>query len=249
MNKKHTMLLAALLAAILLGSSAHADDQRHESHAVTLWWLFFNNPDGCLTNPGAPEQCGEIDVFSEAYLESVATGAPDPSLISPNKIAKLGVVFATGGVTDARGRIRLVASAYRNAPDVPLSLGPGVVDPLDLRRAFENPNAEIHLVLRDHGQAVRGGLITQITNFLEPFCSDPLLLFFAGENTCQDVQFAVFGPAESGVDSVFAFGEPPKRVRRASAYLLRNGDMVQAVVETRLTRDGLPSSMAPAEPH
>lgn len=234
MIRKHVFSLTILLVVALLGHSAHADDQRRGSHAVTLWWLFFNHPDGCVTNPGAIEQCGEVDVFGEAYLESVALGAPDPSLISPNSEAKLAVVYATGGITDARGRIRLVASAYRSAPDVPLSLGPDIVDPLGLRRAFENPNAEVHLVVRDHGRRVRGGLITQITNFLEPFCSDPLLLFYSGPNTCQDVQFAVFGPAESGVDSVYAFGNQPKRVRRAKAYLLRNGDMIQAVVETRL---------------
>lgn len=229
-----TLSLAATLIAAMLGQGAYADDRRNGSHAVTLWWLFFNNPDGCVSNPGAPEQCGEVDVFGEAYLDSVAMGSPDPSLISPNPNAKLAVIYATGGVTDARGTIRLTASAYRSAADTPLSLGPNVVDPLGLGRALENPDAEVHLVLRDHGRKVRNGMIAQITNFLEPYCSDPLFLFYAGPNTCQDVQFAVFGPGESGEDSVFAFGRPPKRVRRASAYLFRNGDMIQAVVETRL---------------
>lgn len=230
------VLYVTMLGAIFLGPSVLADDYRGNSRAVTLWWLFFNNPDGCLTNPGAEEQCGEIDVFGEAYLESVALGSPDPALISPNPEAKLGVVYATGGVTSASGRIRLVASAYRSAADVRLSLGPNVVDPLGLGRAFENPDAEIHLVLRDHGPKARGKLITQISNFLEPFCSDPLLLFFSGPNICQDAQFAVFGPRESGADSVFAFGDPPTRVPRAKAYLFRSGDMVQAVVRTRIAR-------------
>ena len=236
MNRKHSILLSTLIVAVLLGNGAHAENRRHGSHAVTLWWLFFNNPDACVTNPGGSEQCGEADIFGEAYLESIANGSPDPSLISPNPNAKLAVLYATGGVTDFRGKIRLVASAYKSASDVSLSLGPNVVDPLGLGRAFENPDAEVHLVLRDHGRVVRGGLITQITNFLEPFCSDPLLLFYSGPNTCQDVQFAVFGPGESGSASVFAFGNPPKRVRRASAYLFRNGDMIQAVVDTRLER-------------
>ena len=234
MNSRIVFAVAVFLFAALPVHSAYADDNRRGSRAITMWWLFFNNPDGCVTNPGAPEQCGEVDVFGEAYLESVANGSPDPSLIKPNSNASLSVTYATGGVTDNRGRIRLVASAYRSAPDVRLSLGPNVVDPLDLGRALENPNAEVHLVLRDHGRAVRVGVIEQITNFLEPFCSDPLLLFYSGPNTCKDVQFAVFGPGESGSDSVYAFGDPPKRIRRASAHLFRNGDMVQAVVETRL---------------
>ena len=191
MRSKKTLSLVIVLFTALLGQTANADDHRRGSHAVTLWWLFFNNPDGCITNPGAPEQCGEIDVFGEAYLDSVANGSPDPSLISPNPSAKLAVLYATGGTTDSRGRIRLVASAYRSAPDVPLSLGPNVVDPLGLGKALENPNAEVHLVLRDHGRTVRGGVLAQITNFLEPFCSDPLLLYYSGPNTCKDVQFAV----------------------------------------------------------
>jgi len=236
MNRTNTTRIAALLLAVLLGHNAYAGNDHRGPRAVTLWWLFFNSPDGCVSNPGAPEQCGEADVFGEAYLESVAMGAPDPTLISPNENAGLAVVYATGGTTDTRGRIRLVASVYRSASDVALSLGPNVVDPLGLSGALENPDAEVHLVLRDHGRVVRGGLIAQITNFLEPYCSDPLLLFYSGTNTCKDVQFAVFGPGESGADSVFAFGDPPRRIRRASAYLLRNGDMLQAVLETRLTR-------------
>lgn len=234
---RKTISLAAILIAAMLEQGAYADDYLNGSHAVTLWWLIFNNPDECLSNPGAPEQCGEIDVFGEAYLESVATSSPDPSLISPNPNAKLAVIYATGGITDARGRISLAASAYRSAPDVPLSMGPNVVDPLGLGRALENPDAEIHLVLRDHGRKAPDDTIAQITNFLEPFCSDPLLLFYSGRNTCQDVQFAVFGPGESGLDSVFAFGNPPKRIRHASAYLIRNGDMIQAVVATQLPVD------------
>ncbi len=234
MKIKKATLLATILSVALLGQTANADDQRSGPRAVTLWWLFFNNPDACVTSPGTPEQCGEIDVFGEAYLESVAMGSPDPSLISPNLNAKLAVVYATGGVTDYRGRIRLVASTYRSAPDTPLALGPNVVDPLGLGRGLENPDAEVHLVLRDHGRVVRRGLISQITNFLEPYCSDPLLLSYAGPNICRDVQFAVFAPGESGADAVFAFGDPPKRIRRAVAHLFRNGDMIQAVVETRL---------------
>ena len=234
MKRKIALGLAALLFASLCGQPATADDNRGGSRAVTLWWLFFNNPDACISAPGTTERCGEVDVFGKAYLDSIAAGAPDPSLIAPNLDAKLAAVYATGGTTDSRGRIRLVASAYRSAPDSSLSLGPNVVDPLGLGTALENPDAEVHLVVRDHGRVVRGGVIAQITNFLEPYCSDPLLLYYSGSNICRDVQFAVFGPGESGADSVYAFGDTPRRIRRASAHLFRHGDMLQAVVETRL---------------
>lgn len=232
-------LLNILLISLLLAGSpltnAQADDDSNGPGAVTLWWVIFNKPDACVANPGAAEQCGSVDVFGERFLESVASGSPDPSLIAPNLESGLAVLYATGGETTGSGRVRLAAAIYRSAAGGGLDLaGENVVDPLGLGRAFENPEAEVHLVVRDHGRRVRDGLLAQITNFLEPYCSDPTLLFFAGENTCADVQFAVFAPTESGEDAVLAFGNPPERVHRASAYLYRNSDMLVAVVETRV---------------
>lgn len=235
MRKLISFLLISLLIAALLGADARAGDHRHGPRAVTLWWVIFNKPDACITAPGAVEQCGAVDIFGSAYLDSVANGSPDPSLIAPNLESELAVIYATGAKTSRNGRIRLAASIYRSAPGAGLDLsGPNIVDPLGFGRAFENPQAEVHLVVRDHGRKVRGGLITQITNFLEPYCSDPNLLYFAGDNICADVQFAVFGPTESGEDAVFAFGDPPQMVHRGNAHLYRNNDMLVAVVETRV---------------
>jgi hypothetical protein len=59
-----------------------------------------------------------------------------------------------------------------------------------------------------------------------------LLLFESGDNLCADVQFAVFGPGESGKDSVFAMDGT--FLPNSSAYLFRQGDVLQAVLETRL---------------
>lgn len=236
MRKLIQCFFIPLLAAALLGTEANADDDRRGPGAVTLWWVIFNNPDACIAAPGTAEQCGSVDIFGSAYLDSVANGSPDPSLIAPNLESELAVLYATGAKTNRNGRVRMAASIYRSAPGGGLDLtGPNVVDPLGFGRAFENPQAEVHLVVRDHGRKVRGGLITQITNFLEPYCSDPNLLYFAGDNLCADVQFAVFGPTESGEDAVFEFGDPPQMVHRGNAHLYRNNDMLVAVVETRVT--------------
>ena len=235
MRKLVQLVLVSLIAAWFPGADAHADGGR--PRAVTLWWVIFNNPDACIAAPGAHEQCGAVDIFGAAYLDSVANGSPDPSLIAPNLDSELAVLYATGAQTDRKGRVRMAASIYRSAPGGGLDLaGTNIVDPLGFGRAFENPEAEVHLVVRDHGRKVRRGLLEQITNFLEPYCSDPNLLFYSGRNICADVQFAVFAPGESGEDSVFAFGDPPKLVRRASAHLYRNTDMLVAVVETRIRR-------------
>jgi len=239
MRKFFVTLFTLLMAASVLGANAHAGGYDYGKHfgprAVTLWWVIFNNPDACTANPGAPEQCGAVDIFGAPYLDSVANGSPDPSLIAPNHASGVAVIYATGAKTNYWGKVRLTASIYRSEAGGGLDLsGPNSVDPLGLGRAFENTDAEVHLVVRDHGHRVRGGLLTQITNFLEPYCSDPNLLYFSGDNLCADVQFAVFAPGESGKDDVFAFGNPPSKQRRSSAHLFRQGDMLQAVIETRI---------------
>lgn len=207
--------------------------------AVGLWWVIFNQPQNCITNPGAFESCGAPDVFGQAFLDSIAAGAPDPTLIAPNLAADIAVIFATGGVTNARGKIRMIASIYRSNPaDVPLNLSGGsVIDPLGLGNAWTNPDAEVHLVVRDHGRAIRKDLITQLVNFLEPNCSDPNLGFVAGPNICRDVQDALFAPGESGPNPMGSFitGQP---VPGATATLFRNGDNLQIVIETTVTEDG-----------
>ncbi len=113
--------------------------------------------------------------------------------------------------------------------------GDHIVDPLGPGRAFSNPDAEVHLVLRDHGKRVRHDWITQISSYLDPCCSDPLLAYEGGDNECVDIQFAVFAPVESGKDSVFAAADG-RFLPGSTAYLFRQGDMLQAVVETNVRR-------------
>lgn len=222
-----------LVAAALLTFSTPAFSQ---ARAVSLWWVIFNQSQNCITNPGAAESCGAPDVFGQAYLDSLAAGEPDPSLISVNLAADIAVIHAGGSVTNARGQVRIVASLYRSNPaDVPLNLGGGsVVDPLGLGNAWTNVGAEVHLVVRDHGRAVLRDLGTQLTNFLEPNCSDPTLGFEAGPNICADVQDALFAPGESGTDEMGSF-TTGETVPGARATLYRNGDNLQAFVETTIS--------------
>jgi len=238
MKRFYIFVGMALLTLTLFAEPSAADD-RSDPRAITLWWVVFNNPADCITNPGAAVQCGSADVFGPSFLETVANGAPDPSLIAPNIDAGLAVLYATGGITDRRGRITLAASIYKTAAEAPLSLAaaPTIVDPLGLGNGLANPDAEIHLVLRDHGARVKGGELEQISSFLDPYCSDPNLLYFSGPNLCTDAQFAVFGEGQQGAATVFASGSTPTAVRRAAAVLVRNGDAVQAIVRTTLAND------------
>lgn len=228
-------LIATALTTLVLctGAAAQQSVTRGVERATTLWWVIFNEPANCTANPGAQIQCGSQDVFGQAFLDSIANGAPDPSLLSPNLASKIGVVYGTGALTNGHGQVRLAASIYRSEEDGNHNL-PSGADPMGLKRAFENPNAEIHLVVRDHGAVNTQDYLPQITNFLDPYCSDPNLLYFAGKNTCADTHFAVFGGAESGTRAVYAFadGQP---VSRAKANLWRDEDALRVVIETRLS--------------
>ena len=231
-----TVAVSSILLA--MGASAVADDDRHGYghrfgfNAVTVWWVIFNAPENCYGSPDPDANCTSVDIFGTAFLESIENGSPNPALIAPNMAAKPAVLYATGDVTDFRGRVRLAASIYKVAADTRQSLPPGV-DPMGFGRGYENEAAEIHLVVRDHGRAKRRDLLPQITNFLDPYCSDPNLLYFAGKNLCVDTHFAVFGAQEAGKDAVFAFANM-RRVPRATATLLRDGDVIRAVIETRI---------------
>lgn len=230
------IFLLTLLGSALLSQDAHAAPKKKTGpHAVTVWWVIFNEPDQCFGNPDESANCTALDVFGPAYLESRANGTPDPTLITPNLAARPAMIYATGGKTDNRGRVRLTASIFVSPAGEYLDLPPGV-DPLGLGTAFESENAEIHLIVRDHGRAHPTDLVTQITNLVDPYCSDPNILYYAGPNVCHDEQFAVFGTGESGEDSVYAFADMSRALPRARAVMLRGRDSVRVVIETRINR-------------
>ncbi|MFK8015003.1 MAG: hypothetical protein AB8G17_06150 [Gammaproteobacteria bacterium] len=250
MNSLINTLATAALVVTAAAPTAHADRVTPEAsaispvsstgqvpttakHAVTMWWVIFNQPDLCLGSPDPQAKCTSADVFGQPFLDSMASGSPDPSLIAPNAGAEIAVLFATGGLTSPSGQIRLVASLYETK-EQPLAGLPQGVDPMGFGRGFENPQAEVHLVVRSHGAPVPGGELSQITNFLDPYCSDPNLHYFAGPNLCADQQFAVFGAAEVGNDSVYRFASPTQSVRRANVNLQRDGEALRVVLETQL---------------
>lgn len=93
-------------------------------HAITMWWIVFNNPEACSTTPCLPEELGNPD-----------TG---PSF------------FGAGGgrVSDEFGHVSIQAGIVAGAglPDDPeeVFFGEGLTAPL---------TAEVQLAVRDHGSA------------------------------------------------------------------------------------------------
>ena len=45
--------------------------------AVTLWWVIFNKPENCITDPTGPIKCGPVDAFGQDFLDTQAAGQPD----------------------------------------------------------------------------------------------------------------------------------------------------------------------------
>lgn len=108
-------------------------------HAVTLWWVIWNNPENC----GTPYQCNDSD-FALADLVNVevlyAAGHVIGSTGQGNFSASLKVGDDSGSVNDLFG----------------LPPAGGLLD---------TQKAEVHLVIRTHGPKIPGIVNEQINSY------------------------------------------------------------------------------------
>lgn len=231
-----SVLFSGLFAPFASADSLLAQNQDQISgdgrHAVTMWWVVFNSPEYCLGHPETNANCSGRDVFGQPFLDSVAAGEPDLSLVFTNTAAEPAVLFATGAETSPTGQTRLVSSLYRTDPG--LTGLPGNTDPMGLGLGYVRPGAEVHFVVRDHGATIDGDLISQLVGYLDPYCADPRLGIEGGPNTCVDKQFAIFGADESGAKSMRTFATGGEDVPRSRAILMRDDTVLRAVIETRI---------------
>ena len=124
-------------------------------HAVTVWWVIFNEPENCLHGH-----------------DGVACGAGDLPPFGGDDSAVTSVLYAAGNVTGGSGRVTL--SGHLSVGDTDGALwGPGLIDPW---------GAEIHLVVRDHGEKAPGQTDDAIHDF--GTCTPE----------CTAVQFAIHTP-------------------------------------------------------
>lgn len=114
--------------------------------AYTAWWVAFNNPARCTVKC----RCGEVDFEN------------------PN--VDIGVLWATGRVTDAYGQAAFAASSeFGTLPDGD--------DQVPFAPSFASPihqKAEIHIIVRSHGLASGDPdeLEDQLTMFQDGFGTD-----------------------------------------------------------------------------
>jgi hypothetical protein len=123
----------------------------------TVWWVVFNNPDLCETAC----ECGAADF---ANAEDIG----------------IGVFWATGSVSDRFGQAVFAAQVDEGELPEGEDQVP-YIDGIQFDRPIEDANeAEIHLVVWDHGRRIPSHLEQQITEF-DGGCP---------RNGCVDVQFS-----------------------------------------------------------
>ena len=205
-----------------------------EPHAYTLWWVIFNAPENCIHAPDQEEKCGPRDVFGDAYLETMEDN-PDPALIDLNADAEIAMLWGAGGVSDDDGKVVFSSSMYRTTDSLQLDLN---IDPMQLGRGWENPEAEVHFVVRDHGKVVteEKGYIDQMTGLMDPFCEDPNLAYVGEEangSVCRDIQDVLFAPGVDGEKMLHVF-PGGATIEGTRVIFERRSNMLQAIVETKL---------------
>jgi hypothetical protein len=107
--------------------------------AYSWWWVVFNRPQYCVGG------CG---------LDDLPVGATPVSNGDPRVRASL--LWGGGFVSDDTGAANAAARLERRAPPGEVLFGPGLAN---VKRA------EIHVVLRSHGEAVAGEVAEQIGSF------------------------------------------------------------------------------------
>lgn len=109
--------------------------------AYSFWWVVFNKPQKC-EHGIAPNLCGLMDLPA----------------FGGNPAIDASLFWAGGAVATADGSLSASAEVSKNKPRGEVVMG----TTKGLRRVS---GAEIHIVLRNHGTAVLGGIANQIGSF------------------------------------------------------------------------------------
>lgn len=142
-------------------------------NAYTVWWVVFNNPAAC--SDGA---CGEDDIFVGG---DPANDPNFPGIMA----AEISVGSATGNVAKADGTAEFGGRLKRNDGN---ASGHQILFPAGLSGdsvlTASGHDAEIHMVIQNHGKARGGGQLLDQLTFFETGCTP----------FCEDVQFSMHLP-------------------------------------------------------
>jgi hypothetical protein len=136
-------------------------DQATPGHAYTIWFIIFNNPEYC-----------DLDLISGCAGSDLGT----PEVVGSG-------VNGGGGVADADGNFTLtsflpVGFIHTNpVGDARQLFGPGLQDAM---------GAEVHIVVRSHGESVDSvAQISHVNGDCNPECSDPFAAIFVPKSKKQ----------------------------------------------------------------
>jgi hypothetical protein len=151
-----------------LWATFHASDLAAHA-AYTVWVVIFNRPDACTTNPDAEARCGLPDLMvtpNHARASAFHVGA----LVSDDAGTANGSIHLRSG-PPPDGTVVLFGAGGLNDNEV----SPGL-------RAGNGLSAEVHFVLRGHGEVLLDAM------------ADQLSMFNGGcpPNTCTNELVAVF---------------------------------------------------------
>ena len=149
----------------------------NEGHVTTLWWVIFNAPENC-----SDMACGEDDIFNMDGDGAFILNDDGSNPMNMDQIggAQISAVRAVGIVVD-EGGAAFFQGHLPIGDTTEAIFGPGLLDSM---------TAEIHLVIRDHGEAVSGEIDGMI-NSINGGCADSW-----PNEPCTDLQFAVFPPSD-----------------------------------------------------
>ena len=176
-------------------------------HAVTAWWLIFNYPEHCLTDPTGPIKCSETDLF-----------IPD---------VQAAMVHAAGTLSKGPGTVFMSASLLRSPS--PRSLQEGEredgldlsynIDPMSFSRGYFRRTAEVAFQIVDHGEHID---YTQMMHHQDMHCR-------LRQRNCTVILEAQWAVGESGFKD---FEGRSNYTARGKGLLLREtADAMQMYVE------------------
>lgn len=160
------------------GVVAHVKAHNIPAGVYTLWWVVWNTPEGCAT----PFQCLEPDLFDPEGDTGLAIGYGGGAVVGPGGNLSLSAQLKEGRA--------LEGFPYAEFGAIGVSLTETTL--------VDSEHAEIHLVLRTHGELIPGMVWSQRSTFnggcvYEPpiSASDPAW-GVPGANACSDEYFAIF---------------------------------------------------------
>ena len=136
----------------------------------TVWWVVFNHPENCVAGMPGLSNCGEGDIFDED-MNQIVNG--DCTFGTTG--LDVSALYAAGNVVGMNGVSNFGGHLQEGKVHGDVIFGQGLKD---------TQAAEIHLVVRAHGEIIPGVVNEQISTFMGG----------CDVNVCVDQQFAVFLP-------------------------------------------------------